>query len=1212
MTGLEKFEMRKIVPVAAMISAGKSKLLNVLYNINFLECKAGIGTKFVNLLRYNPNITEPRFYHLRIIKEEEKYIFYKDNLFPDVIGEKNIIEENKKINKILANDSQFNYENIFYVTELNDSPFIQDKEYLLTHDLCDIPGLSEYQENATNDKINEEENGKTNQQSKIDELKKQFLGEEEEEGIIKKTDEEKKEDEIYYNITIEENTYLSEIFKIIKKYIDGAIIVLSIQNYYFDTNFELIAKLHKVIQKEINNFLIILNKIDLSTNLNADINKCKGLFMKHFPSCKTFNLNLNTFIPLSTIQLQNELLLDKSFKHLLSYHFYNYIAKINNEKLINKNTLSKSFIDHLKDIIKTVKGITREEIEKKVNDFNNPGIDEEILQVINDLKNDFKGNDINFGISEEDFKTNENENENEDNLLDLEMEPTEENTNASTSTNNNIDEINPSYILKILYIYQTENKLIPSRSKETYDLLNYFKVKKNFIKIEDIEDIIESVSEKTKLNKQIIINLKKIAEEIKQSKFISNEITNIINEIYQTVEYLGIYDVIFIAFLGPSNAGKTTIINGIIGEEVLPADLNECTKRGIIIRYLDNFETEINIRKAVFTEEEFLGKKKYYFASQNVIAKGLKGVQETVKGLNYDFTDRQEDSFYYIRTKIKLFDDLKLDNYYKKMIYLIDFPGYGTGNIFEKVLYKKVMSICNSFVFVVRNSVIKENKTQELLEGIFTQARKEKKKLPSGFIKNCLFVLNNDNTQTTTENDLENAKKDISTLIKLEKNNINAIFFNAKYYGNYIDNFNYFYNLRNTLNNEYKKYSKYKNNLFKYPELYNINYYNTFFEFMYKEIVEKIKINGLGAKIGKNQEIYENVKNDLNETIIEFENNKYINKNEFSLKRKETIEKIFSYAQKHINELPTLKESNVNEFNNIFKYQINYVNNEIQEELKKNINKVITTLDYFFNEDFTKREKDLKAFNEFKDNLNSIIQKMKFKNENSEKELKLIREKYENNVTKSLEMKKENIKKLLKDKNLKEIKNEIDIEMKNYLEKFDNEIKNFFKNISFHSKMDYEEAKNCFKDFSEGKISLTEYPGFEENFSEKVADKENNVLNEISKEIRSCIDESMKKIYNENGLLTAISAFLFDSQYLSQIIELIIKYYTKHIKYIFDLIQSTFKDYIELIIHEIENRKSIISIKYSNKQSHQWSNLCSAYSSKKENIYIDLKNICNK
>ena len=42
----EKIEMRKIIPVIARISAGKSKLLNVLYNIDFLESKAG----------YRPNL----------------------------------------------------------------------------------------------------------------------------------------------------------------------------------------------------------------------------------------------------------------------------------------------------------------------------------------------------------------------------------------------------------------------------------------------------------------------------------------------------------------------------------------------------------------------------------------------------------------------------------------------------------------------------------------------------------------------------------------------------------------------------------------------------------------------------------------------------------------------------------------------------------------------------------------------------------------------------------------------------------------------------------------------------------------------------------------------------------------------------------------------------------------------------------------------------
>ena len=69
---------RKIVPIAEMISAGKSKLLNVILNINFLESRAGIGTKFVNILRYNPNIDESQFYHLKIQNEKGKYIFYKD------------------------------------------------------------------------------------------------------------------------------------------------------------------------------------------------------------------------------------------------------------------------------------------------------------------------------------------------------------------------------------------------------------------------------------------------------------------------------------------------------------------------------------------------------------------------------------------------------------------------------------------------------------------------------------------------------------------------------------------------------------------------------------------------------------------------------------------------------------------------------------------------------------------------------------------------------------------------------------------------------------------------------------------------------------------------------------------------------------------------------------------------------------------------------
>ena len=700
MTDKEKIEQRKIVPVVAMVSAGKSKLLNVLYNINYLECKTGIGTKFVNILRYNPNIKQPRFYHLKLEKKDDNYIFYKDLSLDVTEGEKNIIEVNKNINEDLRAQPETKYEDLFYMTEINEIPFIKDKEYLKTHDLCDIPGLNEYQNNKNNEiKEKEKEIKKENNNDKqfeeilkegekcgyIINLEKNNKNEENEEKDEKKNENninisEKKEDledDIFKKIDIEnEHTYLTEIFKIIKNSIDGAIIILSIENYYKLENFEIIAKLHKVIQKEISNFLIILNKMDLSTNPKNDIQKCKGLLIQNFPKFQTFNINLNTFIPLSVDQLQNELLMDKNFKHLINYHFYNYMSKMNEEKNKKETVTGKSFINHLTDIIKTVGGIKKEEIESKVEELNerdNIGnINKEIIEIINEIKNKFSANEINLGISEQDFNDS-----NDDELPDPDMEVT---------NSDDIYDINPTYIIKFFYIcFEDKNQklLMPSLSTETINLLNYFTNKKTELKLENNSKNEEDnkIEQKTRINREIINYLDDIRNKFEKSKFYIKELESIIDEIKKVIIDLKIYDVILIPFIGASNAGKTTIINGIIGKELLPTDLNECTKRGIIIRYTD--EEETTIRKASFIEEKFLDTTSYYFQAEHLIGKGIKQVRETLQGLNLDFTTNEKDSFYYIRTKIKLFDELGLSDYYKKMIYLIDFPGYGTGNIFE-------------------------------------------------------------------------------------------------------------------------------------------------------------------------------------------------------------------------------------------------------------------------------------------------------------------------------------------------------------------------------------------------------------------------------------------------------------------------------------------------------------------------------------------------
>ena len=649
---LEKIEIRKIVPLAARISAGKTKLLNVLYNIKFLECKDGIATKFVNLLRYNPEISQPRFYHLLLKKEGETYTFYKDPT-EYYEGEENIIEANKNINNKLYGVNDIKYENIFYMTEINTVPFLKDKNYLLEHDLCDVPGLTEclstpsniVQNNqTTNCKSEVKLNVTKGQKNKKRDIAKDINSQKKEKNVemIELTNFDKKEeDDIYYNTNnAEKNTYLSEIFGIIKDYIDGAIIIFSIDNYYFEDNFELITKLYKVINKKIENFLVLLNKMDLSTDPDKDIKKFEGEVFKHFPKGQTFNLNLNTFIPLSLIHVENELSMNKSFRHLIYYHFYNYYSEV---KVMDRPKANiPNFINHLKDfILKIFENINISECKKEIDKFGDV-TNNEICSIMKDLFNEFKNNEkINFGFYENDFNGDNDNNNDKD-----EDEDSENEENQEQELNNDIKNLKPFTTVQLIYLYHKEEKLRLSLSDSTEKLINYFSNKK----IKNTFDSTTTKNEKKEVEtvEMILSNkLNLISDKITKSKIDISKIKSLIEESIETREFLKKSNYIFIPFLGPSNAGKTTIINGIIGRDILPTDLNECTKRGIIIRYNDEVEDDITISTSHFIRVKYLDKTNYYFNEGQIIGKGLSQVKNTLKSLNYEFTDKEEDSFYF-------------------------------------------------------------------------------------------------------------------------------------------------------------------------------------------------------------------------------------------------------------------------------------------------------------------------------------------------------------------------------------------------------------------------------------------------------------------------------------------------------------------------------------------------------------------------------------
>ena len=315
---------RKLVPIIGMKSTGKSKFLNTLYNIDFLGSKAGTGTKIVNILRYNPYIETPCFYHIQIFKKDNDYIFYKDPKRETIFGKEKIAKEIKNINNQLNDKSKIEYIDKFYMTEINEAPFFRDKSYLFEHDLCDIPSLSE----CIKDDLSDSE-------QKLKKEKESFGIVFNDRGDIFKKEkgisinnEIRDEDDIFYKLDMEDDIsyLLTTIFNIIRNYIDGAIIILSVENYIFEDNFDIIAKLYKITQKKLKNCLIILNKIDLSKYPKKDIENFMRLIFDHFPKFKTFNINLNTFIAISTIQLQNEFLMSKDFKYLMTALFLNILT----------------------------------------------------------------------------------------------------------------------------------------------------------------------------------------------------------------------------------------------------------------------------------------------------------------------------------------------------------------------------------------------------------------------------------------------------------------------------------------------------------------------------------------------------------------------------------------------------------------------------------------------------------------------------------------------------------------------------------------------------------------------------------------------------------------------------------------------------------------------------------------------------------------------
>ena len=180
-------------------------------------------------------------------------------------------------------------------------------------------------------------------------------------------------------------------------------------------------------------------------------------------------------------------------------------------------------------------------------------------------------------------------------------------------------------------------------------------------------------------------------------------------------------------------------------------------------------------------------------------------------------------------------------------------------------------------------------------------------------------------------------------------------------------------------------------------------------------IANKIKFEGIGSgKVNKDQKVDIKFQDEINKII---NTNSLIQESDYT-KYVKLIEKVICYGQENINSLKTLKESNIDGFKNYFKKIINYINEEIEEDIKEKIDEVISLLDLFFIE---RMEKNIKEEELFQNKINDNSTKKKLLIKSSDEQIDLILKETKKYILNSVGTKKENINQLLNSKGYKDI-----------------------------------------------------------------------------------------------------------------------------------------------------------------------------------------------
>ena len=566
------------------------------------------------------------------------------------------------------------------------------------------------------------------------------------------------------------SNYIEEIFSVIK--MEHILFEIMI----FDSNDSSSDKINKIFEKlekkhclKKNDNLYILNKMDERTAGEEPerlIENFRKVFYYKFEKNENqqskdnttgytgiaINSYKNYFVPMNSLLYEAETKYETDFfSALLTEYFYYSELKDKYDKLYNFiedkiNNIFKDNNDSLKDIEKEIKQINPNSDDMKII---NKSISK--LEEINNVKT-YR---INLGFNIKIPK-----------IL------------------NNIKKYYLLYKKKLLFQY-----FIPSES--------YFTLQNIINDINPLE--FNSGCAPTAASSILKVEKEKddpILQEI--FDFIKNNLKHKFKDLNNNLSALSQFILgrkIRIVFIGNISVGKSTVLNTLIGEEILPTKDMECTYRGIIIKHkdIDNFElyrtnmVEIAPDTGDTAFISFQPEKEPYCKTKEAINYYLKNKNSDRKEIG------NKDAFITIQGRLKIFDYIKLNQKLIDKIEFLDLPGHDNeSNPFNQKYNSIALRFSNISIYISDSqnvldddSIAKMKKQYLFVKGNLHPTLKNK------CFNTSLFLINKSD-KLSKENEKKKIKEDLFKLIsKLDENaNINRMnyaCFSGKFFMEYLN-----------------------------------------------------------------------------------------------------------------------------------------------------------------------------------------------------------------------------------------------------------------------------------------------------------------------------------------------------------------------------------------------------------------------------------------